>query len=563
MVGALSFVNAAGEARGATERVEVPPILLDGEDGRIRLRLDLGFFASLGSVAASGSFTTKICDGTDCENYTLNYVLPSVDSPAESQMSIWEISIGERFGKRQVTAQVPTDLRDGSNGWSTTSNAVTGWVDPADWFKSRANRPPLEFHFKSLDPTSISRVDVCANYNEGQTLTKNMSGYTAFSLEGYTSITSVLLENGVQIRAEDMSSALQSAPPVPAMTDIPLCGGGIMGSNLMKTIEGLTAGRSYTLTYTVSGAGKPTVTARLDFITPGACPSGEISLPPAPRTYYFGVVGTDGVLTAYFTDANYQWRIQSALTQRLAPIYFSSSKVKPYNGDIYRIRGKAEKWRYLRDIDDWALVVDNAGPITASSLLAYTVFAQCNQSNLKTVLSLDETSVKAADQGCVIDSGRVVPVKVGQCNVKASVSGYGVTSAGVRRTAGSATVAMNYFFSSVQTQETADQNRAVLLVNTDTSSSTSSTASNYVRTVARGVKATITITLTKAQTVKVWRKVGNRSTLLKTIRAKAGKNTYITPYKKTYVFVVKDAKGKTIAPRVSSKNIRSGPLFLS
>ena len=118
---------------------------------------------------------------------------------------------------------------------------------------------------------------------------------------------------------------------------------------------------------------------------------------------------------------------------------------------------------------------------------------------------------------------------------------------------------MNYYITSVQTQDTADQNRAVLLVNTSTSNTASS---NYVRTVARGVRATITIHLSKSQTVKVYRKTGSRSILLKTIRAKSGDNAVVTDYKKTYVFVVKDSKGKVIPPRVSSRNIRSGSVFL-
>ena len=546
----LGVVGPTSPTVAATAVVDVPPILFDGEGGQIRLLLDVY------PARPAEGMPVKVCDGGDCETYNVT----SAYQPMATGTG-YVISIGERFGKRPVTAQIPLDLVDGANGWSTPSNAVTGWVDPAEWFKSRSNRPPLEVHFKSLDPTSIVRVDVCANYAEGQTLKKNISGYTAFSLDGYTSITYALLENGVQIRTEDLSSLLAASAPYGAMTDIPLCGGGILGSSLMRTIDGLTAGRTYKLTYTVSGEGKPTATAVLSFITPGACPTGDVTLPPSPRTYYFGVLGPDSVLLSYTADATYQWRWQSALVDRMAPIYLSASKVTPYKGDILRetnLRGRSEKWRYLRDIDDWAVVVDNAGTIASSSVLAYTVFSSCTPSQLNTVLTVDESVVKAADQACTIDANQVVPTKPGRCIVKASVTVAGVSSSGLRKSAGAASVQMNYVFTSVKTQDTADQTRAVLIVNNGSSSSTSSATSNYVRTAASGAKATLTINLTTKQTVKIYRKVGGKLTLLKTVSAKAGKTTFVTLYRKTFSFVVKDAKGRVIPPRVSSSVFRLG-----
>jgi hypothetical protein len=56
--------------------------------------------------------------------------------------------------------------------------------------------------------------------------------------------------------------------------------------------------------------------------------------------------------------------------------------------------------------------------------------------------------------------------------------------------------------------------------------------------------------------VRIYRKVGSKLTLLKTLAAKKGTNKYVTVYRKTYSFVVKDAKGKTIPPRVSSRSRR-------
>jgi len=84
------------------------------------------------------------------------------------------------------------------------------------------------------------------------------------------------------------------------------------------------------------------------------------------------------------------------------------------------------------------------------------------------------------------------------------------------------------------------------------SSSASSATGNFVRTAASGAKATLTINLTSAQKVKVYRKVGKKLTLIKTISGKKGTNRFVTVYKTTYSYVVKDAKGKVIPPQLSS-----------
>ena len=98
---------------------------------------------------------------------------------------------------------------------------------------------------------------------------------------------------------------------------------------------------------------------------------------------------------------------------------------------------------------------------------------------------------------------------------------------------------------------------------TTSGGTTTATPANYVRTAASGAKATLTINLAAAQTVKIYRKIGSKLTLLKSLAAKKGTNKYVTVYKKTYTFVVKDAKGKVIAPLLSSSSARRcGLLYL-
>ena len=474
----VGLMSMGGQAQAAPTRADVPPVVLNGEDGNLSVFVYLGPSAENSSVPMMGLLPVKVCDGTDCETYSGNYL--SDNEGYSMHRYIWtQISIGERFGKKAVTAQVPSDLVDGSKGWSAASNAVTGWTDSIAWFKTRSNRPVLEVQYKAIDKTSITRADLCSNYQEGMTVAKSTGG--SFSLSGYTSIRYSLMENGTQVKSEDLSSSISFASGIPA------CGSGTLGTGLMKTIDGLTAGRSYKLTYTVSGAGKTDVTATLDFVAPGACPTGEIVLPPSPRTFYYGVLGADGYLKSYLATGTYPWRLESIIGSRLAPIYFSASKVGPYKGNLYGVRDSTEKWRYVKEVDDWALVVENAVPVTAANVLSYTVFADCSSTSVKPTLTLDETKVKAADQACVIDGNEVVPTKAGQCIVKARVPAAGVSSSGVGKRATDNEATMNYVFASVGTF-------------TRTASTTSSTTSTTVlSSTTAAVSPSCSVVLTSAK----------------------------------------------------------------
>ena len=97
---------------------------------------------------------------------------------------------------------------------------------------------------------------------------------------------------------------------------------------------------------------------------------------------------------------------------------------------------------------------------------------------------------------------------------------------------------------------------------TTSGGTTTATPANYVCTAASGAKATLTINLASAQSVKIYRKVGSKLTLLKSLAAKKGTNKYVTVYKTMYTFVVKDAKDKVIAPLLSSSSYKFGLRYL-
>ena len=61
-----------------------------------------------------------------------------------------------------------------------------------------------------------------------------------------------------------------------------------------------------------------------------------------------------------------------------------------------------------------------------------------------------------------------------------------------------------------------------------------------------GAKVSLTITVGKAQKIKVYKKVGAKLTLVKTLSAKVGPNTVSTAHKKGTTYMIKDATGKTL-----------------
>ncbi len=76
---------------------------------------------------------------------------------------------------------------------------------------------------------------------------------------------------------------------------------------------------------------------------------------------------------------------------------------------------------------------------------------------------------------------------------------------------------------------------------------TGSTSSKATTLKVAGKTATISVTLTKTATFKIYKKVKNRLTLVKTVSGKVGINKVVTAYVKGYSYVVKDSKNKTLA----------------
>jgi hypothetical protein len=432
-------------ASAAATRDQVPPILLAGENGTLGVDVYLGTTSSTMNIPQMGVMPVQVCDGADCEIYSANYM-----SNAEGySMHRWvstQITIGERFSKRPVTVQVANDFTDSSKGWSAVSNATTGWSDSDAWYRVQESRPLIEIMFETIDSTSISKIDVCSNYKPGVTIKSQVSRSYDLNLDGYTSAKFELFENGVVKQTKDF--------PNGTSLGMGECGGNSFSAFSRTQFSSLTPGKIYSLKFSISGAGKADLGAILDFVTPGACPTGPIPQPASPRAFYYGAMDSNGILQSYLMTGVARWRLADLIPKRLGPIYFSASKVGPYNGQLLKIRDSAEKWKYLADKDDWALVVENASATPAADVLANTVFSNCTGAQLKPTVVLDEAKAPANDQACTVVNNEVVPTKEGLCFVKVSVENPNATAFGVRSQSVSNTVPMNYFITSVSTATT-------------------------------------------------------------------------------------------------------------
>lgn len=410
------------DASHAKVSSKITPVAQQSRNGQLSLGVFLGEDPGSGGLVQQTPLQIRVCDESNCEIYTAM----SGNSWEGYSSHLWRwtnLDIDAKFKDRPITAQVPIDLLDGQNGWSQASNPVTisstVSFDPMSFYRKQTTKPLLEIVYSAIDPTEMKRVDLCVNYREEfeVQIGDGPSPFISFGLNAapYPSIRYDLYENGRLKKTHNFDT---SWSPIMGAPSIPGCDTGTLGSFLLTAINGLKPGQTYTLVYTLSGPTSDDLVTSLDFVTPGGCPTGEVILAPSPRTFHYGILEQDGTLVSY------QWghMFGQDLPPRIAPIYHSGSKVIPFNGVLTDIRTSKEKWRFLRDIEEWALVLNDAAPQTPADTLAKTVFANCSSSKIRAQLSIDESTTPATEQGCTIINNQVVPLRPGVCKIDVAVA---------------------------------------------------------------------------------------------------------------------------------------------
>ena len=418
----LSLILLPVDTSQAKVSSKITPIAQQSRNGQLSLGVFLGEDPGPGGLIQQKPLQVRVCDQSICEIYTSM----SGNSWEGYSSHLWRwttLDIDAKFKDRPITAQVPIDLLDGQNGWSRPSNSViissAASFDPMSFYRKQLTKPLLEIVYSAIDPTEMKRVDLCINYREEfeVQVSDGPSPFVFFGLNTrpYPFIKYDLYENGRLKKTHNFDT---NWPPTMGAPSIPGCDTATLGSFLLTAINGLKPGQTYTLVYTLSGPTTESLTTILDFVTPGGCPAGEVILAPSPRTFHYGILEQDGTLVSYQSGHMFG----QELPERIAPIYHSGSKVIPFNGVLTDIRTSKEKWRFLRDVEEWALVFNDAVPQTPSDILAKTVFSNCPTSKIRAQLSIDESTTLAANQGCTVVNNQVVPVQPGICMIDVSVT---------------------------------------------------------------------------------------------------------------------------------------------
>lgn len=368
----LSVVTQVPQATTAATKRLIRPVAWESQ-GKLTVLAFLGSADTVRINPFSQPVNVQVCGDNECHVYNAM----SGNAWEGYSNHVWRavgIDLQDRHKDRPITAQVPLDFVNGDLGWSEPSDpvVVSSSFDPLAFYRKQISQPPIEIVYSALNPTDMTRVDLCVNYRESFTITTNY-GSIGFGLNisRYKSVRSELFQDG----------RLKKSTNFPVQDSlygnggfIPGCATGTLGSHLMTSIDGLLPGKTYKLVYTLTDENQVDSTAILDFVTPGACPSGEITLAPSPKTFHFGLLDNNGVLFSYLSSHWYG----TDLPTRLAPIYHSGSKVIPFNGNLYEVRDTSEKWTFLRDVEEWALVLDDATPSPLQTFLLTLSFQNVN-----------------------------------------------------------------------------------------------------------------------------------------------------------------------------------------
>lgn len=344
------------------------------------------------------------------------------------------------------TVAFPIDETDLSRGFTSPSNPIVGAQNFDQAFAESVGLDPLEISYEILWPTGIQNIRVCANKVEGIPLVRYEWLLPKFGIDMKDYSGSWELKEDGRPFAH---GAIGARAFLPCVARLPRNIG-------MSPFTDLRPGHVYRFSLSFVGQGLPELSGSLSFVTPGGCPANDQLLKDALTTSHlmpssFAFTDADGVALANFLEPEHH--SAAALSRAvsaggIAPLYVDPSKtwVDLINPHIY---GYA-KYQYLRSLDDWAPVIDDAGLIPTKQILERTIFSGCDPSKVR----VDVTPVPADGQSAKCDNvnNNVVPTAEGLCTVKVVVTDPKVTSSGIRRQSEPVSIMVSWRFNSLGQQ---------------------------------------------------------------------------------------------------------------
>lgn len=449
------------------------PVAFDGHNGNISaeqlLQQPSSWDPEQKNRYSLDAYPVKVCSRNFCEIIPASYEVYALDPVSRTLSRRVTLSVMERFNRQAVSLSFPIDESNLSMGWTPPSNEVTGWVDLVGLNKTVANDKAIEFSIRGINSFSISEVRACFNRVEDVPFVNNSTPLSLspdelyLDLTGYDSATYELIEDGVLVQSGRIKDAEYVSSPFPPFYSGPndwrrwggrMCGTGNFWSFEPMNFSGLKSGAAYEIRYFVNGSGKPQLSGKVQVVTPGGCPTSPLSPNPftkdniaSMRPNSIAYINSEGEFLGLLPTDTHDWRAQSAFSaNRIAPVINSQITSPPYFGNITAEKIKTEKWQYIRETNDWALVTDGDSGITAIRTLRGTVFANCTSDQIS--ITAQPISLTAQEITCKIVYDQIVPTAPGICYVRVIVKRKGVSASSVLKNSAATTINVPYKFTS-------------------------------------------------------------------------------------------------------------------
>ena len=232
------------------------------------------------------------------------------------------------------------------------------------------------------------------------------------------------------------------------------CGGGFTfnDQHFLADYRKISPGKIYEVGFTVTPPLSQSVTRVMRVMTPGGCPESADFENPNPTPSRYAFMSNEGFFDGeYYGTTDSKIITKLATLGQLAPVYedypTKTAPTRQYN--IW----PAESFRYLKEFDDWELVVSEAKPIFDAELVKRTIFKDCAPSEVtvfKYAVPPDPRFPERENLSCEIVQGVVVPKRIGSCILRVNFQrNSGVSSSGLRTKSVSSDILIAYYFSSI------------------------------------------------------------------------------------------------------------------
>lgn len=432
-------------------------------------------------------YRARVCRESACQIHDIVDVTAGSGAgySPESRFVFFKGSIGKAIDDNTSSLQnfavnLPLEtqiqkVQDGASGdWS---DVTKNW----DVFETYSVAPTIDPSLPLFTPkiTMLSGNRVTAALCFNPTRPELALAQGSVQLENY-SIEFFVRRNNVNLTSHKRVIPPDNGPDPGTHTSQASCAGGFSYSDpnlfVADSRAGISPGKIYEVGFTVTPPSSQSVTRTMKVMTPGGCPESANFENPNPTPSRYAYMSKDKFFDGEYLGTTENYFATELVTRgQLAPVYedypTKTAPTRQYN--IW----PAESFRYLKEFDDWELVVSEAKPIFDADLVKRTIFKDCAPSEVtvfKYAVPPDPRFPDRENLSCEVVQGVVVPKRIGSCILRVSFQrNSGVSSSGLRTKSVSSDILIAYYFSSIaNTPDSSPQNISTTTVVTKQSPTT-------------------------------------------------------------------------------------------